>query len=454
MARCGLILAIVAALTAASHSEAHAQLFSRGDLGSIAQVLKTPNCPLSGLATTVDKDKALGTPLDTFFAQVAGDTVSAAASALGAALEQAARERTFAATGQGSFDFYKVEVTAGQTPTLAPSFGVGGSCLLLVVPSSKSDTDRQSSDEWDWTTLGMGLVRPPALYVELEMVGRPDGFSLVPRYVAYREALDGAPDRALPAEIQVTFATPGPRTDQTDIGTVFAVARIPLPPLAPQTSPQISQSQGIGRASVVLPPRPTSGTPADFLLALTTAVTARDAQAVTLRSLMRARAQFAVTTPATPTPEQRVATMKAEDAVQDANASLRLNEGRVAALGTLGGGEFGATNVQARLVLIRNENGFLKAIAKSLQDHAPALGTGVTTGLTPEAPTAAWTALDTIYVTTMNDVLSKQAAMDAAIRANDQALILSARLALRNAEAAANAAAAASGRALPYPGLI
>jgi hypothetical protein len=54
----------------------------------------------------------------------------------------------------------------------------------------------------------------------------------------------------------------------------------------------------------------------------------------------------------------------------------------------------------------------------------------------------------------MNEVLVKQRAVDTARTAGNVDTILVAEVALRNAQAAANAAAAAASRQLPYPGAI
>lgn len=451
MAR-GFVVMAVAAIGLAA--PAQAQIFSRQDLGTVASV-GYGDCPSLPAPIAADEDKAfteLGLPLATFAAQVAGDATAAAANALGAALQEAARARTFAATGQTSFEFYQVKLE-GVDPRLAPAFGLGGHCLVIQVPSP---------------TRADGT----ALYIEAQLEGRPDGFLVRPLVVRYDEPLDGAPDsRALPAELHLTFATPGARTADTEIGAVFAVARIPLPAMAPnrRVSGRANDSRRsgpapipadpetwAGYASVVMSPRPTTGTPNDFLTALTTAETQRVAQAQVVVGLDRALTA-ARRAPTPMTPEAQLAIDQAQLALSDGRTVLAATEARVATLAGLRGGLFGSTNVQARFVLVRNENGFLKAIGKSLQDRAATLGTGVTGALTPDAPEGpgdAWTAFDTTYVTAMNDVMAKEAALATAVAGVDPGAILTAQINLINAKAVANAAAAASGRTLPYPGIV
>lgn len=67
---------------------------------------------------------------------------------------------------------------------------------------------------------------------------------------------------------------------------------------------------------------------------------------------------------------------------------------------------------------------------------------------------ASWTASDTSYIAAMGLVGNAEAAHVLALQGTDSAAILSAEIALRNAQAAANAAAATARRPLPFPGLL
>jgi len=404
-----------------------AQIFSRADMGSVAQTSVQP-C-LAGDVGQTDPNRLLasdlGVPLATFAAQTLGDTAAAAANALGALLEEASRARTFAATGYASFDFYKVEIpTPGET-SLVPAFAGSPQCLYVSVPNTL------------------------ALVARLE--ARPDGFQVVPLRLTYSEPLPRAPrNRTLPAELHISFAVPGVRSDSSEIGPVFAVARVPLPEIAP-SSDQISLE---GYRSAVLPMRPNAGAAGDYLAALANAETDYRAREAAFVSATRLLEHQRIRTPSPTTPDDQIAMRRLHEALEDATLSRTEAEARRTALRKLGNGNRGSVNVQVRFVLIRDENAFLKAIATSLRTRSATLGTGVTAALTPEAQTAAWTEKETQFVAAMNTVSIKQAALDSALQGTDQSVILLARNDLRTAQAVANAAAAAAERQLPFPNLL
>lgn len=100
-----------------------------------------------------------------------------------------------------------------------------------------------------------------------------------------------------------------------------------------------------------------------------------------------------------------------------------------------------ATIETARLGQITAETNRTNAEATLLRAQTP-------------TPASAWDNADTTYVQAESTVIVKQAAYDAAITGGNPTVIATALSELRNAQAAANAAAAASGRALPYPGLL
>ena len=223
-----------------------AQIFSRADLGSVAQTDVRP-CDSGDGASAGSQLLAaadLGVPLATFAAQTLGDAAAAAANTLGAVLEEASRARTFAATGYASFDFYKVESSPTAETRLVPAFAGSPQCLYVRVPDS--------------------------LFLVARLEARADGFQVVPVRLTYSEPLPRAPrNRALPAELHISFAVPGVRTDSSEIGPVFAVARVPLPEVATAAGP-ISLD---GYRSAVLPMRPNTGAAGDYLAALASAET-------------------------------------------------------------------------------------------------------------------------------------------------------------------------------------
>jgi hypothetical protein len=113
----------------------------------------------------------------------------------------------------------------------------------------------------------------------------------------------------------------------------------------------------------------------------------------------------------------------------------------------------GVTNATMQFVLIRSPNEFYKVLATALKAHSTAIGQAVTTGLTPAAPTPAWTPANDSLVRARDAVEVKQAALDAALLGTDQAAIAQARRDLREAQSAVNTAAVAAGQAIPYPEL-
>lgn len=404
-----------------------AQIFSRADLGSVAQTAvrqcDSGDGPSAGANALTASE--LGVPLATFAAQTLGDAATAAVNTLGTVLEEASRARTFAATGYASFDFYKVDTPATGDTRLVPAFADVAHCLYVNVPGSLS------------------------LVARLE--ARPDGFQVIPVRMTYSQPLPRAPrNRPLPAELHISFATPGVRTDSSEIGPDFAVARIPLPEVQPNAGPINLERY----ESAVLPMRPNTGAAGDYLAALANAETDYRAKEATFLAATRALAHQRLRTPTPATPDERIAMLRLEETREDALQSRDQAFARRDALSGLGNGTRGSVNLQVRFVLIRDENGFLKAIANSLKTRSGTLGAGLTAALTPEPVTAAWTEKETQYVAAMNTVAIKQAALNLALEGVDQNLIMLARNELRSAQALANAAAAAAERQLPFPNLL
>lgn len=486
---------------------------SRAETQVQAVVAVTDGCLLSGPAATAGDLKSLGghggpgAAIATFGAQVLGDLVSAGAGLLASALEEASRERAFVYSGRSSFDFYRFqqETTAapdpGSTegslaspPTLvAVSPSTGGQCLIIAVPDPAvaaeaarlnidppaltdaqiaalaglpnvrpaerldgvaRDPNAELTGQDAWAALG--LPPQPALYLEAELQSRPDGFRVRPVFFWRRAPLPGARNRALPTELHVTFAVPALATDQAPMGTPFAVARIPLPALSPAESSILPAEALRPYASEVLPMRPLAGSPTTALTALTTAQAAATQNQQDIRVAERTEARARVLAAAPDATAAAVAAWRlAQDQLED---NTRARSGLVDRATGLAeeavGARLGSTNVQARVVLIQDANRFGLALAKAIRDRSPAVGAAITAELTPQSRSEAWTAADTNYVTTMSTVQSKADALARAVAAGDANLVLTARLELQNAQAAANAAAAASDRALPFPNVI
>jgi hypothetical protein len=439
---------------------AQAQFLSRADAGISGVAVVEAACLASSAPSAAEPNEAFTAALGLVLANLAGDVAAAGMDALGDALEEASSARTFAATAYTSFPFYGIDKEARQLTPLESQ----PPCLIFAVPGSEIEVlDRPASVlPASYPVLtpaqleGKGLPSNPALYVEAALERRADGFVVRPLLVWYGERLGTAPNRPLDAELHFTFSTPGALSGDAATSGIFAVARIPLGRLEPGQAPA-SMAEMAQRSSVVLPLRPETGTPRLTLTALTNAevaVTANELETRTVaRLLPRAQAAAAATNaPATALTALHALEDRRDDAALAAPA-LRATRDAIQS-GISATPAYGSTNVQARFILTRDANAFGLAVAKALQTRAPELGTAVRTALAPDTPESAWTDKDTNYVTAMSTVQQKQAELDTAVLAGAAGPTLTARLALQNSQAAANAAAAASGRGLPFPNIL
>lgn len=430
----------------------HAQ--ARVDSEAVGVAVVLDSCPLTPQAD-FDLDKQSVESLGgVFLAGVTGDVVEAGMNALGAALEEASREKGFSAVATTSFSFYQVGVEPdGNAIRFAPRLKSESLCLVIALSSTDDRTDATpvpteyltGLNADGLTTWGSkGLPRDPDLYVEAALQLRADGFVVRPGLIWYRRPFANAPKRALPAELHIAFSTPAAPTAEN--GAAFGLARIRLPPMAPGAPWKYAQLRPY--VSPVVPLRPTTGSPDKFKTDFVDAITAVKANRDEITGLERALARERKA----PKPEQAKVD-ELEDKLRDVKAkTAALEEKRAAVMGAPV--YAGSTNVQARFTVVRNANQFGLAVAKSLQTRSKALGEAVTQRLTPETHADAWNASDTNYVTTMSTVETAQRALDTANAKGDPDEIFAAQLTLRNAKASANAAAAASDRPLPYPNLL
>lgn len=452
-------------------SQCVAQARTDTEFVGAAAVLK--DCPVTE-AAAVQQDRQLGASESaiamaggTFLAGLAGDLVTAGLNSLGAALEEASREKGFSVVASTSFAYYEINsqmVGRDHHVTVATTLQEAAShCLVLSYAGSPPEQNRSRAikggeaprdDELDrgkkaWTDNRM--PETPSFYLEAMLQKRTDGFVVRPTFLWYANALPGAPNKALPAEIHVAFATPSAPSGEA--AATFALTRIRLPAIAPGTV--IRADKLFRSTSPVLPARPTSGSPDAVKSAYSTALSDVASNAREIESLGRllARARNAAADPKA-TNEDKAKVHALEDqllAARDKTAMLihiRKEATKVAVPF-----EIGSTNVSARFTVVRSANQFGLAIAKSLQARGKTLGEAVATHFTPQAPSPAWTSQDTTYIAAMNAVLSAQRALDVAIAAGDADAIFNAQIALRNAKAAANGAAAGSNRPIPYPSL-
>lgn len=462
---------VMLALLAAYSLTASAQT-TRSDSEFVAQSIVLDRCILSKPSATSDDmprhPESLSLATGTFLAGIAGDMVAAGANALGAALEEASREKGFSAAASTSFTYYHItrqDLQDNELPRLRlePRLReVSSICLIVsyrgaaskLAPPTPTELAALSLDDGTKKWRGYGLPESPDVYVEAELQQRNDGFLLRPVLVWYRGALPGAPKKASATEFHAAFSVPAAPAADASAGQVFAVARVRLPNLAPGSV--LGAAALIRHTSLIIPSRATTGSPAELLQRTTQVVTDSAANMKLIVETKRALeyAEKAASQPgASAETKAKVTTLElqllgAEDAAIELKGKLKALKDETFPI------EAGSTNVQARFTVIRDANKFGLALAAALKSRSTALGTAVTAQLTPAAQAPAWTTNDTTYVTAMSAVETAQRALDIATASGDEGAIFEKRLALKNAKAAANAAAAASNRALPFPGLI
>lgn len=443
------------------------------------QCALTPDAVFSrGGESTKEAFWALLAPI---LASFVGDLAKSGVTALGDALEQASREQGFVAEGAagyhaGQIDFVQptmkdangVDVAAGSPKAL---FAPKPKCLHLAVPGPET-IDNIFSDaaltaagapSFDWRSgddtikaaaqktsrnrlVALGITSKPVLYAEILLQPGKEGFVARPLLIWNGAGLKGAPKGASAVEFHLLFATPGFDAAKPGIGTGFAGTRTSLPKLAPQ---QVLGWDALkGKTSIVMPLRPGTGYVDTSVTAFNTAVTQVGTAKAALRKAESAHAAAKRLAARDNKPENAEALILAADAEAEAKLALQIAE---LAISDRQSAEAGATNVQARIVIIRDENKFGMALAKALKGQAEAVGKAATDAIAPKPD---WTAQDTTYLTALQDVEVKQKAYDDALVAGNAAATVSAAHALKLSKAKANEAAVASKRQLPYPGLL
>jgi hypothetical protein len=432
--------------------------------------------------------------LGTFAAGIAGNLVTSGLNAIGSALESASQEKAFVAEGVSSFTTYRVD--NGGKPTdkwqaipdleveVLPDGAIGPvpdqskaetaeRCVVLIMQASRKGSRtppmidaKAIQDAFSASGIpaaraanaekrlkALGVTTLPILYVEAELIGASDGLVIQPVLIRYAAPLPGAPKGTTATELDVSFAVPAaPNT--TDIGTVFALARIPLPEMAPVTNNGAGSGATVlnryalqAYASVVVPMRSTSGltdTVQSARNGIVTSIDTKKAQVAQLREALRlAQRKLDQNKDASKTQDLTNARDDGQLALTDAIADqAKLTQAARADVLLAG-----STNVKARFLVIRDANEFGLALAKALKAQADATGKTVTDKLAPEP---AWTSKDTAYVEAESAVRAAQRAVDDAITAGETTKVPGLQDAVIAAKAKANEAAVASGRQPPY----
>lgn len=461
-------------------------LAQRTETSIPAVVAVSDRCALTPVAEVSRLDKStpevFGAALGVILGGIAGELVKTGVNAAGDALDAASREQGFAAEGATSYLAGQIEYSqltlkiAGGSETLAlpPTgrFVPGRKCLHLFVQGATGSVDAIFSDgsltksgsvAFDWLgddeasidsrkeaaaeLVALGVNSLPDLYAEILLLPGKEGFVAKPMLIWYRAPLKGAPKGPSPAEMHLLFSTPAFDAEKPGIGTGFAGARIGLPRLEAKKVLTWDDLKGV--SSVTLPLRPTTGFIDGKVSAFNTAVASvgtAEANLGKAESAQRVADRLAKRDPKSE--DAKEALIIAKEGVDEARMALALARLTISNLQAV---PAGATNTQARIVIIRNADKFGMALAKALKGQADAAGKAATDSIAPKAD---WTAEDTGYLTAIQTVEAKQKAYDVALASGDAAATLVASHDLRLAKAKANEAAVTSKRTIPYPALL
>lgn len=465
-----------------AHTPAFAQ---RAESSTSAVVAVSDRCALTPAAEVQkldgSKKEFFGAAIGMILAAVVGELVKTGMNAAGEALEAASREQGFVAEGTATYFSGQIKYTQltlkndddSDRIVLPPkaNFVSGQKCIHLFVPGKSGSVDdifndasltRAGTVRFDWlgndqqanrsqsearaVLAGLGVNSLPDLYAEVLLQPGEEGFVARPMLIWYRAALKGAPKGASAAEMHLLFSTPAFDAEKPGIGTGFAGARIGLPKLEPERVLTWIDLRGFN--SVSLPLRPTAGFIDAKVTEFNSAVASVGTAKANLRKAESAHAAAKRLVTHDPKPEAQEALILAKEAEDEARTALALAQLPIYDLEAV---EAGATNMQARIVIIRNADKFGLALAKALKGQAEAAGKAATEALAPKPD---WTGEDTAYLTAIQDVEAKQKAYDAALAGGDASATLTASHALRLAKAKANEAAVTSKRKVPYPALL
>lgn len=394
-------------------------------------------------------------------AGLAGDLLGAGVTALGDALERASREHAFSAEGLARFNYYRIDLAAPLGVALEPTFGAANGCLALSVQTPGAQVGLEDGKAGD--RKNVGLDPRPQVYLEARLIALRDGFYVQPAYLAYLAPMSGAPKKASATELHFSFSTPAAVTENSGRGAIFALAQIRLPRLTPgpQTILDAEQLMHLGSAALAHRGKETIEAQRSSIAQVFEAVPAAiDAVESAKHALARAEKRLKAL-PANAdaaTRKDAIDTVElAREGVEDRELNLAEAREKKGTLEENLGGSLagGITTAVVRFTVIRDANKFGMAIATALKGKAATAGTALTTHLTAAAPAAppAWTEADTALVLAMSNAATAERALATAQAAGDAAAIFEKEIALRNAKAQANQAAAAAKKPLPFPEL-
>lgn len=509
---CPQQVAAQAAATDRLNSEFPGQLFVRD------------RCILSDISRAVPPS-AMGRPeaalplLGTLAAGLVGDLARGALNGLANAIKRASQEHAYTAVGSDGYLAGEIiRVPSGSSSTYR--FDAENKCLIFTLPASDAQRTIAGFDTFltesgapatpaeraemrtNLQSLGLQVgdsARAPTVYVEVAMIPMDEGTILRPMLVWYGAPLGGAGTRARPSELVVELATPASGTGATTLGSLFSVARLTLPSMAPGNDPLVFSELENRVAALFYPNRPETGFVADQIKGLTAAetavTTAQISQITAFNGVNKAVRDLALQSTDANRNALAAACETAAGSVANVNnailarsqlregvmpgnsgnaAAFVLNHSACLASGpqaiapqaesprvmpqpdatpppVADTGTLGATNARVSFVVVKDANAYGMALATAISAQADAVDTQITQRLTPQAD---WAQPDTALVTGLVAVQEKQTAYSLAVSGGVPATIAAAHLALLNAKASANQAAAAVGQPLPFPGLM
>lgn len=463
--RIALLAACASALAFSGQASAQrAETVTQAVVFEMPQCLLTPESAISSEQTKISE--VMGPAVALALADIAGDLVKSGANALGEALETASQEHGFVAEGTAGIRFGIVDPSPESGPQAV--FQPTARCIGLYVPSGKGSVanifqdptlTRNGTLAFDWKDddveranitnefIAMGMTTAPLVYAEGMVLPGKEAFVFRPTLIWYPSPLKGAPKtKETSAELHLLFAVPGYDAAKTGLGTGFAGARLILPKVRPGSV--LDWDQLRGSRSVWLPLRPTAGTVDATLQGINASRTLVATRTAELAKAERALAAARRAQARKPGAEATEAVTLAEESRDQSQTAL--DQARAAAPGKASTSA-GATNVQFRFVVVRDQNKLGTAIAKMLKDKAEVAGKSVTEALTPKPD---WATTDTGYLSAIVAGEQKQKLYDDAVAAGDSSAMLAAGQELRLAKAKANEAAVSAKRALPFPELL
>lgn len=420
-----------------------------------ARVSVTKNCPSRPVAATDTNEVGplLGAALSIGTGLVS-DLIKAGIETGAAALEEASKERAIGGQGYGYFPFYSLVVDpAGRRMSLDNYVGKNmAGCLVVAIDSVKDPKrplhpadglpDGAKKLIADWTV-------QPAVYAEVEMRSSGDGFLLRPNLIWYGQALRGLPRGRVATEFHASFLVPAAADPSTG---AFAVARIMLPPMQPGDIH--TRERLASYTSAALPLRPTAGsvdtlkTTVDGLL---TSIV-NESNTIEDEELKLRHAEEDAAIPGADA-AAKVKPTTVRRLIEAARMRRARAERQLGQLLPTNAKTLGTTTVSARIAFVRQPDRFGLAIAQALKARAPTAAASVGTALGAELDPVKWSAQDTALVQAAGLVRTAQQAYDAAMAGTDAAVQQQTLAALNNAKAAANAAAEAADKPIPYPEL-